>query len=133
MDAASADQVRAICDEDEDAARFVREMSSRLGDKWSVRVLAALGDDVMRFTALMEALAPISHRVLTATLRCLEMDGMVNRAAYAESPPRVEYSLTPLGENFLTGALSFVAWAQDHQLEIEGHRALNDKSARRIR
>jgi DNA-binding HxlR family transcriptional regulator len=116
------DEAAAVCDREEDIVAFVREIFTRVGDKWSLRVLDELTKGTLRFTPLMEALSPISHRVLTSTLRNLETDGMVSRTAYAESPPRVEYSLTPLGASFLSGALPLVAWAQDNRQKITAHR-----------
>jgi DNA-binding HxlR family transcriptional regulator len=112
-----------ICDPAEDTVAFVRDLFGRLGEKWSMRTLDELAHGPVRFTALMSALPGISHRVLTATLRTLENDGMVSRTSYPETPPRVEYALTPLGESFLSHALSMVAWAQDHRREIESNRA----------
>lgn len=117
------DEADAVCDREEDIVAFVREIFTRVGDKWSLRVLDELTKGTLRFTPLMEALSPISHRVLTVTLRNLETDGMLSRTAYAESPPRVEYSLTPLGASFLSGALPLVAWAQDNRQEITAHRS----------
>lgn len=119
------EEANAVCDREEDIVAFVREIFTRLGDKWSLRVLDELTKGTMRFTSLMEAMSPISHRVLTVTLRNLVTDGMVSRTAYAESPPRVEYSLTPLGASLLSGALSLVAWAQDNRQEITEHRTRN--------
>ena len=76
----------------------VRDVLSRLGDKWSMLVLIALhANGVMRFSEIHRSLGDISHRMLTVTLRTLEADGMVARTVYAEVPPRVEYSLTELG------------------------------------
>ncbi|GIF71421.1 winged helix-turn-helix transcriptional regulator [Asanoa siamensis] len=111
------------CDNRPDTVSFVRDLFGRLGEKWPMRALDVLAAGPIRFTALMAALLDISHRVLTATLRTLESDGMVRRTAYAETPPRVEYRLTDLGESFLVHAHTMVAWAQDHQAEIELNRA----------
>ena len=72
----------------------VRDVLSRLGDKWSMLVLIALhANGVMRFSEIHRSLGDISHRMLTVTLRTLEADGMVARTVYAEVPPRVEYRL----------------------------------------
>jgi DNA-binding HxlR family transcriptional regulator len=117
-----AERIGDVCDKDESTVTFVREIFGRLGKKWPMRVLDELADGPVRFTALMSALPGISHRVLTATLRSLESDGMVSRRSYAESPPRVEYALTPLGESFLSESLALVAWAQSHQEAIEAVR-----------
>ena len=76
----------------------IRDILSRLGDKWSMLVLLTLdANGVMRFSEIHRTLGDISHRMLTVTLRMLETDGMVRREVYAEVPPRVEYSLTERG------------------------------------
>lgn len=118
-----AERVAAACRRDEATVAFAREVFNRLGDKWTMRTLDELAGGAQRFTALKSSLAPISHRVLTVTLRALEKDGMVRRTSYPEVPPRVEYELTPLGESFLAHTLPLVEWAQDHQQEIEAKRA----------
>ncbi|GAA4581343.1 helix-turn-helix domain-containing protein [Planotetraspora phitsanulokensis] len=123
MDKPIREVMTDVCDPEESRVAFVRDLFGRLGDKWSVRTLNQLADGPLRFTAVMNAMPGISHRILTVTLRTLESDGMVSRTAYAETPPRVEYALTPLGESFLCRSLSLVAWAQDHQQEIEANRA----------
>ncbi|GII32549.1 winged helix-turn-helix transcriptional regulator [Planotetraspora mira] len=123
MEKSLPDVIGDICDPKESSVAFVRDLFGRLGEKWSMRALDELAHGPLRFTALMNALPGISHRILTVTLRTLEGDGMVSRTAYPETPPRVEYALTPLGESFLCRALSMVAWAQDHQQEIETNRA----------
>ncbi|MHA7263450.1 winged helix-turn-helix transcriptional regulator [Arthrobacter sp. TMN-37] len=125
MESTAVQQERVICDRDEGTIVFVREIVSRLGDKWSMPALDQLAGGPLRFTALQAALPPISHRVLTATLRTLEKDGMVTRTSYPEMPPRVEYALTPLGAGFLRQAMPLVGWAQEHRAEIEAHRSVS--------
>ncbi len=122
MNKDAPEQVFPTCIRDEDIVAFVRDLVSRLGDKWTMQTLDELAHGPRRFTLLQASLAPISHRVLTATLRLLEKDGMVTRTSYPEVPPRVEYALTPLGEGFLKQAMPLVGWAQDHQAEIEANR-----------
>ena len=73
----------------------IRDVLSRLGDKWSLLVLVSLQTNgVMRFGDLQRSIGDVSQRMLTVTLRTLEADGIVERKAYAEVPPRVEYRLT---------------------------------------
>ena len=87
----------------------VRDVLSRLGDKWSMLVLLTLhANGVMRFSEIHRTLGDISHRMLTVTLRTLETDGMLRRKVYAEVPPRVEYDLTrrePASAYFRTGGV----------------------------
>ena len=73
----------------------IRDILSRLGDKWSMLVLITLKTNrTMRFSDIHKTIADISQRMLTVTLRTLETDGMVSRTVYAEVPPRVVYKLT---------------------------------------
>ena len=76
----------------------IRDVLSRLGDKWSMLVLVTLNaNGTMRFCDVHKAIADISQRMLTVTLRTLEADGLISRKVYAEVPPRVEYTLTEVG------------------------------------
>ena len=94
----------------------VRDVLSRLGDKWSMLVLIALhANGVMRFSEIHRSLGDISHRMLTVTLRTLEADGMVARTVYAEVPPRVEYSLTPLGRSLQPIMDAMRVWGEQYK------------------
>lgn len=93
---------------------FIRQVLERVGDKWTVLVIANLKDGARRYSQLHQIVPGISQRMLTLTLRQLRQDGLVTRTAYAEVPPRVEYALTPLGESFLATATSLVEWASTH-------------------
>ena len=73
---------------------------------------------------LRVAVVGISHRMLSVTLRKLERDGLVLRTAYPEVPPRVEYSLTPLGTSFIEPAMGVVQWALAADEEIRENRAV---------
>ncbi|MFC5160391.1 winged helix-turn-helix transcriptional regulator [Nonomuraea angiospora] len=68
----------------------------------------------------------MSQRMLTATLRLLERDGLVTRSVYAEVPPRVDYELTPLGRTLLERVWGLVDWAVEHHDDIEGARGRYD-------
>ena len=76
-----------------------------------------------RGKSLQRAVVGISHRMLSVTLRKLERDGLVLRTAYPEVPPRVEYSLTPLGVSFIEPAMGVVQWALGADEEIRENRA----------
>ena len=76
----------------------VRDVLSRLGDKWTMLVLVTLkANGTMRFCDIQKTIGDISQRMLTVTLRSLETDGLIVRKVYAEVPPRVEYNLTEIG------------------------------------
>lgn len=101
---------------------LVRDIFTMTGDRWSMQVTRALDEGPLRFTALMSCVEGISHRMLTRTLRSLERDGLVSRTSYPESPPRVEYELTALGETLSEPVRAFIRWTQQHQAEIEESR-----------
>ncbi len=102
----------------------VRDVLSRLGDKWSILVLMTLhANGVMRFSQIERTIGDISHRMLSVTLRSLETDGMIHRTVYAEVPPRVEYCLTERGGSLLPHVFSLVEWAQANAADILKGRA----------
>lgn len=70
-----------------------------IGDKWKVLILRDLMPGTKRFGELKKSIGNVSQKVLTAQLRDMEQKGLVHRQAYAEVPPRVEYSLTDLGKS----------------------------------
>ncbi len=69
-----------------------------IGNKWKLLILRNLRMRPWRFNELQKSLEGISQKVLTQSLRSMEADGLVIRTVYAEVPPRVEYSLSELGE-----------------------------------
>src|SRR5262249_28685466 len=93
---------------------LTREILDRIGDKWSVYVIAALSDGPLRFNQLRREIPGVSQRMLTVTLRGLERDGLIARQMYPVIPPRVDYSLTPLGESLLVIVEALVGWSGDH-------------------
>ena len=96
----------------------VREILDRVGDKWSVLVIALLGQRSQRFNELRRQIDGISQRMLTLTLRQLERDGLVLRTVHATVPPRVDYALTPLGESALEPLNGLIGWAAEHGTDI---------------
>ncbi|WP_330269207.1 helix-turn-helix domain-containing protein [Streptomyces griseorubiginosus] len=102
---------------------FIRQVLDRVGDKWSLLLIAVVEAGPLRYTDLQRQVPGISQRMLTLTLRQLREDGLITRTAYAEVPPRVEYSLTPLGRGLHEIVTSLIGWAADHHDEIRAHRA----------
>lgn len=102
---------------------FIRQVLDRVGDKWSLLVIAVLAAGPLRYTDLQHRVPGISQRMLTLTLRQLQQDGLIARTAYAEVPPRVEYALTSLGHGLHEIVTSLISWAAEHHDEIRAHRA----------
>ena len=91
----------------------IKDIMSRFGDKWSIYTILTLGkEEKLRFNELKSQINGVSQRMLTVTLRSLEEDGLVSRQVYSEIPPRVEYSLTPLGQGLLLQLLQLADWAK---------------------
>lgn len=108
----------------------ISDLLSRLGDKWSILVLAALSEadgGRMRFSELMRAVGGISQRMLTTTLRHLERDGVLTRQVFAEVPPRVEYTLTARGQGLLVPVKSLIAWLLNEWPDIAKSRREYDE------
>lgn len=103
------------------------EVLNRIGDKWSVYAIASLGAGTLRFSELRRRIDGISQRMLTVTLRALERDGLITRAVYPEIPPRVEYTLTPLGRSLLDVVADLVAWSETHTADIDQARTDYDR------
>lgn len=103
-----------------------RQVLDLIGDKWAVLVISLLHDRVMRFSELRRCIGGISQKMLTQTLRQLERDGIVNRTAYAEIPPRVEYALTPLGVTLIEPLVALIDWAEENIGEVVASQELYD-------
>lgn len=86
----------------------------RIGDKWTAKILRCLEHGPRRFSELLPPLRGITPKVLTASLRAMERDGMVSRTSYPEIPPRVEYELTPLGRSLFEPLAAQCAWTAAH-------------------
>ncbi|MEU4191352.1 helix-turn-helix domain-containing protein [Kribbella sp. NPDC026611] len=100
-----------------------RTVLHRIGARWTVFVVNALADGPRRFTELKTHIQGITPKVLTETLRSLELDGLISRQDYDENPPRVEYTLTPLGQSLLVPLRAVRLWAEEHVPDIEAARA----------
>ncbi|SDM50225.1 transcriptional regulator, HxlR family [Dendrosporobacter quercicolus] len=92
-----------------------------IAGKWKFVILLFLSDGTKRFNELNKLLPDISQGILTQQLRELERDGIVHREIYKEIPPKVEYSLTDIGRNFIPVLGHVLKWIQfynerQHQL-----------------
>ena len=86
---------------------------SLIGNKWKFLIVRDLLIETKRFSVLKRSIGSISQKVLTDNLRQLEASGIVKRQVYAEVPPRVEYSLTPLGQSLDSVLDAMMTWG-DH-------------------
>ena len=101
----------------------IRNVLTRIGDKWSLLVLFTMErNGNQRFKELQRNIPDISQKMLTATLKTLEADGLVLRKAYPEVPPRVEYTLTDKGKSLLPHIDSLIGWALDNMNDIMENR-----------
>ncbi|MEE6257704.1 winged helix-turn-helix transcriptional regulator [Plantactinospora sonchi] len=87
-----------------------------VGGKWKVLILWALNEQVCRFGELRRLVPGVTEKVLASHLREMETDGIVHREVYDEVPPRVEYSLTPLGVSLNDALEPLGAWGREHVL-----------------
>ncbi|MBR2807826.1 MAG: helix-turn-helix transcriptional regulator [Oscillospiraceae bacterium] len=83
---------------------------SLIGSKWKLLIMRNLLSRPWRFNELQKSIDGISQKALTEALRSMEADGIVNRTVFPEVPPRVEYSLTELGESMRPIIQSMESW-----------------------
>jgi len=89
-----------------------REVLKHVTSRWGVLLLVALGDGALRFGELRRKVGGISERMLIQTLQWLEQDGFVQRIAHAGPSQRVEYRLTPLGEEISARLQEVADWVE---------------------
>lgn len=110
-----------------------RQVLELITDKWAVLVIFVLARGTRRHGRLRREIGGISQKMLTQTLRRLERDGLVERRVYPVVPPRVEYSLTPLGESLIEVFTALCDWAEERIDEVEEARARYDARIRQGR
>ena len=86
-----------------------------IGNKWKLLIIRNLLSRPWRFNELQKSLEGISQKVLTESLRSMEIDGIVIRTVYAEVPPRVEYSLSELGETLRPILDAMQVWGEEYK------------------
>jgi DNA-binding HxlR family transcriptional regulator len=96
-----------------------RKVLSLLAEKWTLLVVHALSERTYRTAELRRRIGGISEKMLIQALRRLEQHGLVTRTSYPEVPPRVEYSLTPLGFSLGSVVRQLDNWVEDHAIDIE--------------
>ncbi len=82
-----------------------------IGGRWKVLIIRELMTGIKRFGELQRALPGVTQKMLTQQLREMEEDGIIHRQVYAQIPPKVEYSLTPLGESLKPILYAMHDWA----------------------
>ncbi|MDQ0903530.1 MULTISPECIES: helix-turn-helix domain-containing protein [unclassified Paenibacillus] len=87
---------------------------SLIGGKWKVIILWLLHDTARRFSEIHKAIPEVTQSMLTNTLRDLESDGLVHREVYRQVPPKVEYSLTPIGQRLIPVLQLLGDWGVDY-------------------
>jgi len=100
-----------------------------LANKWTHLTVCALRDRTCRFAELQRRIEGITPRMLTQTLRLLERDGLLHREVFAVVPPRVEYSLTPLGRDLVALLNAILCWSEAHVPEIMAARQAYDEAS----
>ena len=116
---------------DEDNLEALQAAVSVLAAKWSVVVLTRLATGSSRFNELLRQIDGVSRRMLSATLRQLERDGLVKRHVYARVPSRVEYELSAAGEDLLRALTPLAGWGIENRDALMEARALFDDRLRR--
>ncbi|MBZ9750619.1 helix-turn-helix transcriptional regulator [Deinococcus sp. HMF7604] len=103
---------------------LVREMMGRVADKWTLLILEVLEEHgTLRFTQVGERVGDISQKMLTKTLRQMEYDGLLSRRVHPVIPPRVDYTLTPLGLSLSEAFCPVWLWAEAHHAAVMAARA----------
>jgi len=100
-----------------------RDVLDHVTSRWGVLVLIALREEMHRFSALRRKIGGVSEKMLAQTLTALEADGFVQRTAYPEVPPRVEYRLTPLGQEVAEQVQGLVDWLEGNLPRVLKARA----------
>ena len=119
---------KSFADLTAEVCQSVGDVLARVGDKWSILIIAMLSRGSMRFSELKRSIGSISQKVLTTTLRGLERDGYISRTVTPSIPPRVDYELTELGRDVLVPVVALAQWALLSRKRVEGARVKYDRS-----
>lgn len=100
--------------------------ASVIGGKWKLQILYRLMDKTIRFNEFRRLMPEITQRMLTLQLRELEEDGIVHREIYHQIPPKVEYSLTEVGESLLPLVRAMCDWGDTNKQTIISNRTFTE-------
>ena len=120
-------RTRASALPDEESLEALQAAVGVLAAKWSVVVLTRLSTGTRRFNELLRQIDGVSRRMLSATLRQLERDGLVERHVYARVPARVGYELSPAGTELLAALAPLAGWGAEHRAELFAARERYDR------
>ena len=109
-----------------DSQPHLRQTLDLIADKWVVATMYVLSGGTRRYGELQREIGDISQRMLTKTLRDLERNGFVERKVYPVVPPKVEYSITPLGETLNEILSNLCDWSRENFYRIEKARDIYD-------
>jgi len=112
---------------EDDSLEALQAAVGVLAAKWSVVVLTRLATGSSRFNELLRQIDGVSRRMLSATLRQLERDGLVERHVYARVPARVGYELSPAGVDLLDALAPLAGWGVQHRAEVFEAREQYDR------
>lgn len=90
-----------------------------IGNKWKLLIIRNLLAENQRFTDFVKTIPGISKKVLTDNLRALECDGLIEREVFAEVPPKVVYSLSPLGNSLRPIITAMQEWGSNYKSNME--------------
>ena len=111
----SAHGINVVAEASElEMVRGTRRALGLLAGKWSVEVLYLLASGTRRYSEVLYEVGEISKKTLTQTLRALERHGLIDRRVYPQVPPRVEYSLTPLGWSLTGPLMALYEWSAEN-------------------
>lgn len=99
-----------------------RVVLDRIADKWTALIIYVLANGTRRYAALQREIGGVSQKMLTQTLRSLERDGLVQRRVHPVVPPKVEYSLTPLGRTLIEPLTAICRWSEKHLPQLQANR-----------
>jgi DNA-binding HxlR family transcriptional regulator len=112
--------------QEEDCRVLTDSILTRIGDKWTVKVVIVLSQGPMRYNQIFKFVGGVSQRMLTLTLKNLERDGLVSRTVYPTNPPQVEYALTERGQTLIGPLHALWNWVQANHAAIEEDRLAFD-------
>ncbi|MGW1933171.1 winged helix-turn-helix transcriptional regulator [Streptomyces sp. NPDC001919] len=130
MGVSEAPEIRSLPADVDGAMCPSRLVLEHVTSRWGVLILIALGERSYRFSELRRRVGGVSEKMLTQTLQTLERDGFVHRDAKPVIPPRVDYSLTALGEEAAGRVRELARWTERRVPEVEAARLRYDAARR---